>query len=106
MVVQTVICRRASAAALISAIESAGGPAYAFAKVPPPAANIDGGEPTGNIRVGYVYNPHQADLVNGSLIRHGDGLSTFNESRKPMQITFQFNGEEVTLINNTLQFQR
>lgn len=86
--------------ALIASIVNAGGPTYEFAEVPPPFANIDGGEPTGNIRVGYLYNPNRVELVSGSLIRHGDGESEFNNSRKPLEITFNFNGEEITLINN------
>ena len=87
-------------AVLIAAIESAGGPTYEFAEVPPPTGNIDGGEPTGNIRPGYLYNPNRVELVAGSLVRHGDGVPAFNNSRKPLQITFEFNGQEVTLINN------
>ncbi|MEM9351979.1 MAG: endonuclease/exonuclease/phosphatase family protein [Planctomycetota bacterium] len=90
----------ATYAGLIDSIRDAGGPTYFFAEVPPPTGNIDGGEPTGNIRVGYLYNPDRVSLVGGSLIRHGDGVGEFNNSRKPLEATFEFNGEEVTLINN------
>ncbi|MEM6855242.1 MAG: endonuclease/exonuclease/phosphatase family protein [Planctomycetota bacterium] len=90
----------ATAAALIAAIENAGGPTYEYVDVPPPNANIDGGEPTGNIRVGYLYNPARVDLVPGSLQRFGEAEPEFLGSRKPLQVTFEFNGQQVTLINN------
>lgn len=90
----------ATYAALIAAIESAGGPSYEFAEVAPPSGNIDGGQPTGNIRTGYLYNADRVDLIPGSLIRHGDGNPAFNGSRKPLEATFAFNGEAVTLVNN------
>ncbi len=86
--------------ALIAAISAAGGPTYEFAEIPPPIGNIDGGQRTGNIRVGYLYNPERVDLVSGSLIRHGDGESAFANSRKPLEATFEFNGQQVTIINN------
>ncbi|KAF2732759.1 DNase I-like protein [Polyplosphaeria fusca] len=41
---------------LISAIASAGGPAYAYADIDP-VDDQDGGQPGGNIRVAYLYKP-------------------------------------------------
>jgi predicted extracellular nuclease len=49
-------------AALILAIVSAGGPAYDFRDVPP-VDDQDGGEPGGNIRVGYLFNPERVTFV-------------------------------------------
>ena len=85
---------------LIQSITSSGGPTYAYAEVPPESANIDGGQPTGNIRVGYLYNPSRVSLVANSLIRHGENEPAFFNSRKPLEATFEFNGELITLINN------
>jgi len=85
---------------LIARIQSQGGPTYEFREIAPPVANVDGGEPGGNSRVGYLFNPDRVSVKDGSLNRHGDGVSAFNGSRKPLEITFLFNGQEITLINN------
>lgn len=88
---------------LIDAIASAGGPRYEFADVAPPDGR-DGGQPGGNIRVGYLYNPERVQVVEGSKQRLLDGFGddAFRSSRNPLQLTFRFNGHEVTLINNHL----
>ncbi len=88
---------------LIDAIRAAGGPQYQFADLPP-VAGQDGGQPGGNIRVGYLYNPARVGLVPGSLQRILDhDLSdgdAFADSRKPLLARFSFQGQELTLINN------
>jgi predicted extracellular nuclease len=86
---------------LIDAIVSAGGPSYAFADVPP-SDGRDGGQPGGNIRVGYLYNPSRVEVVAASIERLAEAEDAFLNSRKPLQMTFRFNGHEVTLINNHL----
>jgi VCBS repeat-containing protein len=86
----------ATAAKLIDAIKAAGGPSYIYVEIAP-AANSSGGEPGGNIRNGYFYNPDRVDLVEGSLAVISDPV--FNGTRKPLVATFSFNGEQVTLIN-------
>jgi len=88
---------------LIDAVVSAGGPRYEFADVAPPDG-ADGGQPGGNIRVGYLYNPERVQVVEGSMQRlvDMDGDDAFRRSRNPLQLTFRFNGYEVTLINNHL----
>ena len=58
---------------LIDAIASAGGPRYEFADVAPPDGR-DGGQPGGNIRVGYLYNPERVQVVEGSKQRLLDGV--------------------------------
>ncbi len=87
---------------LTAAIAMNGGPNYQFADLPP-VNNTDGGQPGGNIRVGYLYNPARVALVPGSLERIvdtdlADG-DAFEDSRKPLLARFQFNGLPLTVIN-------
>ncbi|MGR9053502.1 MAG: endonuclease/exonuclease/phosphatase family protein, partial [Gammaproteobacteria bacterium] len=82
---------------LIDAIAAAGGPVYAFADIAPDN-NADGGQPGGNIRVGFLYNPERVAFQAGSLQRlSGDA---FAGARKPLVADFVFNGETVTVIGN------
>ncbi|MEO1574838.1 MAG: endonuclease/exonuclease/phosphatase family protein, partial [Pseudomonadota bacterium] len=92
----------ATYALLAGVIAMQGGPNYSFAEIPP-VDGLDGGQPGGNIRVGYLYNPERVTLVGGSLMRIididlGDG-DAFAASRKPLLAKFQFGDEEVTVIN-------
>lgn len=89
---------------LINAIVAAGGPTYSFTDVAP-SNNADGGEPGGNIRVGYLYNDARVDLVPGSVLRVPGASSdpAFVDSRKPLLGEFLFNGETITVINNHLK---
>jgi hypothetical protein len=87
----------ATADKLIAAIKAAGGPGYVYVEIAPATANSSGGEPGGNIRNGYFYNPDRVDLVAGSLAVIND--PAYNGTRKPLVATFDFNGEQVTLIN-------
>lgn len=85
---------------LIDAIVAAGGPRYEFQDIPP-VDDQEGGQPGGNIRVGYLYNPNRVDFVEGSLERVGDPNDpAFEDSRISLAGTFLFNGQEVTLVNN------
>ncbi|MCA1992012.1 MAG: endonuclease/exonuclease/phosphatase family protein, partial [Coleofasciculus sp. S288] len=85
---------------LIDAIVAAGGPRYEFRDIPP-VDDQEGGQPGGNIRVGYLYNPNRVDFVEGSLERVGDPNDpAFEDSRISLAGTFLFNGQEVTLVNN------
>ncbi len=90
-------------ALLIDAIEAAGGPTYAFRQLNP-VDDQDGGEPGGNIRVAFLYDPARVDFVDGSLQRLRDGdLSdgdAFANSRKPLVGDFVFNGQTVTVVAN------
>jgi hypothetical protein len=87
----------ATAAALIAAIQAAGGPTYAYAEIAPSAPGTTGGEPGGNIRNGFLYDPARVSLVAGSL-ELIDGPA-FAGSRRPLAATFEFNGEAITLVN-------
>ena len=53
---------------LIDAIAAAGGPTYTYVEIPPEDGQ-DGGQPGGNIRVGYLYNDDRVDLVEASVER-------------------------------------
>lgn len=104
--------------ALINAIKAAGGPTYAWTDIAPENLK-DGGEPGGNIRVGYIYNPERVQLAegmpkgtatqavgyeNGALTLNPGRInptnSAFNSSRKPLAAEFVFNGEKVIVIAN------
>ena len=52
---------------LIDAIVAAGGPTYVYVEIAPATPNSTGGEPGGNIRNGYFYNPDRVSLVEGGL---------------------------------------
>ena len=88
---------------LIDAIAAAGGPTYEFRQINP-VDDRDGGEPGGNIRVGFLFNPDRVGFVEGSLQRLTDtNLSdgdAFANSRKPLVSTFTFNGQDVTVVGN------
>ncbi|MEL6682961.1 MAG: endonuclease/exonuclease/phosphatase family protein [Pseudomonadota bacterium] len=61
-----------------------------------------GGQPGGNIRTGFLYKEHRVDLVEGSVQTIGsqDAGGAFEGARLPLVATFEFNGEEVTVVNN------
>jgi len=82
---------------LIDAIAAKGGPTYVYVEIAPTSNNSTGGEPNGNIRNGYLYNPDRVDYVDGSA--HLIDASAFDGSRSPLVADFTFNGETVTLIN-------
>ena len=85
---------------LIEAIVAAGGPRYDYRQVNP-VDGADGGEPGGNIRTGFLFNPERVDFVEGSLTRLQDPVGgAFDSSRKPLVGVFSFNGEEITIIGN------
>lgn len=98
---------------LIEAIIAAGGPAYAWTDIAP-EYNQDGGEPGGNIRVGYLYNPKRVSLSEGikgsstDAVAWKNGELTLNpgrildlpqqNTRKPLAAQFEFQGEKVVVI--------
>jgi predicted extracellular nuclease len=93
---------------LTQAIQTAGGPRYAFFDVPPIDGTL-GGAPGGNIRPAFLYNPARVSLIAHEsltpavLARAGiaDSLA-FKDSRNPLVATFEFTGRRFTLINNHL----
>jgi uncharacterized protein len=87
----------ATAQRLIDAIVAAGGPTYRYVEVAPTTPGGTGGEPGGNIRNGFLYNPERVTYIAGSaeLI---DGPA-FANSRRPLVAQFDFRGETVTVID-------
>ncbi len=106
---------------LIAAIKAAGGPTYQFRQINP-VDDQDGGEPGGNIRVGFLVNVARVSFVD----RAGGGSNTattivssssgpvlsaspgridptnaaFASSRKPLAGEFSFNGRKLFVIAN------
>ncbi|MBH9575827.1 endonuclease/exonuclease/phosphatase family protein [Inhella proteolytica] len=91
--------------ALVNAIQAAGGPRYEWRQIDP-VNNQDGGEPGGNIRTVFLFDPARVSFVEGSLSRLTDPMASgsndgaFESSRKPLVGSFVFNGETVTLVGN------
>lgn len=104
---------------LISSIQAAGGPAYAFAQINPTDGE-DGGAPGGNIRVGFLYNPARVtfnpipggDATTPNSVICTDGVPSlalnpgridpnniaWDASRKPLVGQFEFNGESIFVV--------
>ncbi len=112
---------------LIAEIKAQGGPAYAFENINP-VNNADGGQPGGNIRVAWLYNPQRVSLVKpdrggkqeaARLFDGGEGLEmninpgrvspqhqAFRHSRKSLAILFDFQGNRVLMVNNHFSSRR
>ncbi|BAY21903.1 5'-nucleotidase/2',3'-cyclic phosphodiesterase [Calothrix sp. NIES-2100] len=106
---------------LINAITAAGGPTYQYRQINP-VDDTNGGEPGGNIRVGFLFNPNRVNFVDRSggtstsnttvsnvggtpTLSASPGLvdptnSAFNSSRKPLVGEFTFNGQTVYVLGN------
>ena len=106
---------------LINSITATGGPAYQYRQINP-VNNQDGGEPSGNIRVGFLFNPARVTFVDraggtstsATTVNNVGGqpqLSfspgrvdptnpAFSSSRKPLAGEFVFNGQTVFIIGN------
>jgi uncharacterized protein len=108
--------------ALIAAIAAEGGPSYQFRQINP-VDDQDGGEPGGNIRVGFLFRvdrglefiarPGGTPTSSTTVIDHPSGprLSAspgridpanvaFNSSRKPLVGEFRMRGKKVFVIAN------
>ncbi|WP_426983940.1 lamin tail domain-containing protein [Brevibacillus borstelensis] len=110
-----------SGQALIDAIVRAGGAAYRYVDIAPENKK-DGGQPGGNIRVGFLYNPERVSLADRpagdavtavqveaeqgtARLSHNPGRidplnPAFHESRKPLAAEFIFDGKPVFVIAN------
>lgn len=107
---------------LIAAITTAGGPTYQFRQIDP-VDDQDGGEPGGNIRVGFLFRtdrglafvdrPGGGPMTATTVVDSGSGprLSfspgridpsnpAFNRSRKPLAGEFTYNGRHLFVIAN------
>jgi predicted extracellular nuclease len=108
--------------ALIAAIQAEGGPTYQFRQIDP-VDDQDGGEPGGNIRVGFLFRtdrglefidrPGGTSTSNTTVVDHPSGprLSAspgriqpgdpaFTASRKPLAGEFRMRGKKVFVIAN------
>ncbi|BAY80682.1 alkaline phosphatase [Calothrix parasitica NIES-267] len=91
---------------LADAIKTAGGPTYSFIDNTFIGDKTSGGQPGGNIRTAFLYNPERVGLVENSVesIQDSDQQTNednpFNGSRLPIVAKFTFNGKEVTVVNN------
>ena len=107
---------------LIAAIQAAGGPTYRYRQINP-VAHQDGGEPGGNIRVGFIFRtdrglafvdrpggdsttpvsvvagPNGPEL-SASPGRVAPGDTAWNSSRKPLAAEFTYNGHKLFVIVN------
>ncbi|MBD2461453.1 endonuclease/exonuclease/phosphatase family protein [Oscillatoria sp. FACHB-1407] len=106
---------------LINAIAAAGGPTYQFRQIDP-VDDQDGGQPGGNIRVGFLFNPARVSFVDrpggtsttNTTVSNVGGRpqisaspgrldptnAAFASSRKPLVGEFVFNGQTVYVIAN------
>jgi predicted extracellular nuclease len=108
---------------LINAIATAGGPTYQYRQINP-VDDTNGGEPGGNIRVAFLFNPQRVSFVDrpggtptsSTTVTDvgSDGIpdlsaspglidpnnAAFNSSRKPLVGEFLFNGQTVYVIGN------
>ena len=92
---------------LIKTIEQLSGIRYAWVDVPP-ELNADGGQPGGNIRNGYLYNPSRVSLVADSVRTFGVDDPSFEGSRKPLICEFIESDSEqkIAVINIHLASKR
>jgi predicted extracellular nuclease len=107
-----------------AAISAAGGPAYQWSEIDP-INDKDGGQPGGNIRVVFLYNPDRVslDAVAGGdattavgVTKAADGTAdltvspglvdptntAWTSSRKPLAAEFVFQGKKVIVVGNHL----
>ncbi len=91
----------------VDEIRRVGGPRYAWADISP-ERNADGGQPGGNIRNGFLYNPERMELIESFLRRIGEDDPAYDESRKPLIAGFRMTstGEEIAVINVHLASKR
>jgi predicted extracellular nuclease len=107
---------------LVDAISAAGGPAYSFRQIDP-VNNADGGEPGGNIRVGFIFRTDRglsfvdrpggnATTPTGVVAGAGGAELTFSpgridpvnaafaNSRKPLAGEFRWHGKTIIAVAN------
>jgi predicted extracellular nuclease len=92
---------------LILTIKQLSGIEYAWVDLNP-ELGADGGQPGGNIRNGYLYNPNRVSVDADSLHVIGKGNWAFDDSRKPLVCDFieKESSKRLTLINVHLASKR
>ncbi len=107
---------------LIDAVKAAGGPTYDYRQIDPQNVS-DGGEPGGNIRVGFLFRPDRevtfvdrpgGDATTATDVKAVDKKAqltlspgrveptnaAWNDSRKPLAGEFQFRGKSYIVVAN------
>ncbi|MFN4291410.1 MAG: lamin tail domain-containing protein [Permianibacter sp.] len=117
----SVVSADQTVAKLVAAIQAAGGPLYHYRDIDP-ADDQDGGQPGGNIRQGFLFNPLAVRFVDragasattanavvsdssGARLQYSPGRiaptdSAFADSRKPLAGEFLIDGNRVFVIAN------
>ena len=120
---------------LINSIRAAGGPRYAFRQIDP-LDKQDGGQPGGNIRVGFLFNPNRVSFVDrgaggpsdaSEVVVGAEGLqlslspgrvapkstsftenkrTRYEDTRKSLAGEFEYKDQKIFLINNHLKSKR
>lgn len=83
-------------ALLIQTIEELSGIRYLWVDINP-ELDADGGQPGGNIRNGFLYNPDRVSLVAGSAMIFGGDEPVFENSRKPLLAQFREKKSQQTI---------
>ncbi len=116
-----VVSANATYARLIASIEAVGGPRYQFRNIDP-QDDQDGGQPGGNIRQGFLFNPASIGFVDRGVasaqtaasitnvagqpqLSHSPGRlqpadAAFSNSRKPLIGEFLIKGQKLFVIAN------
>ena len=92
---------------LIQACKKLGGPLYQWVDIAPKNAS-DGGQPGGNIRNAFLYDPLRVSLVAGTRRLIGTDSLAFQDSRKPLMAQFRArsSGQILAVINVHLASKR
>ena len=88
-------------------IASLGGPRYDWADASPEPGS-DGGQPGGNIRNAFLFDPARVELLRSTLRRIGVDAPAFEGSRKPLMARFRVrdSGAELVVVNVHLASKR
>ncbi|MCO4772216.1 MAG: endonuclease/exonuclease/phosphatase family protein [Deltaproteobacteria bacterium] len=92
---------------LVKDVLRLGGPKYRWADIPP-EVDGDGGQPGGNIRNGFLYNPKRVELRRKSMRRIGEDEPAFEGSRKPLLAHFDVlaHHRDIVVVNVHLASKR
>ncbi len=80
-----------------------GGPRYHWADIPP-EVDADGGQPGGNIRNAFLFDPARVELLRPTLRRVGASDPAFAGSRKPLLAHFRHRGTGAELVVVNVHF--
>jgi len=94
----------ATLSALVAAVEAVGGPRYAWRQLDP-ADGREGGEPGGNIRVAYLFDPARVAMPE-DLERLGSADPAFAGGRPCLAGTILFGAQGLRLVNCHLKSKR